>query len=215
MATAEECAFCDDTQEPESQFSISSPLTDEGDVFLKPALGMLMPGYLLAITREHLTSFAQLDKARLAAIDQRLNLYEKPLAERFGRYFRIESGSDNLKDCGSGGCIEHAHIHLMPADEDAGQYIQEQLPWEQLDRYEDLAEFRGHPYIYLGRLASHYVVPDPRLHSQWARRQVASVRGLEHWDWALDPGFDELRVTLEGLKDFPLKIFTEKRLENE
>ena len=174
---------------------------------LKPALGMLVPGYLLAITRDHHTSFAQLDRQRLSAINQRLNLYESMLEERFGRYFRVESGSDSITTHGSGGCIDHAHMHLIPADEDVGLHIQEQLPWQQLDSYEDLAEFRDNPYIYLGRLAMHYVVPDPRLHGQWARRQVATVRGLEEWDWAVDPGEDELHATLERLEDFPLAIF--------
>lgn len=207
MVTTEDCPFCDTEQEPYPEFNMHSPLDGDGEVLLKPAVGMFMPGYLLALTRNHQTSFAQLDRKKLAGIDMHLNQYERWLSERFGKYFRIESGSDNLKDCGSGGCIEHAHIHLIPADEDVGPYIQEQLQWQQLNSYEDLGEYRDEPYIYLGRLAAHYVVQNPNLPSQWARRQVATVRGLDNWDWAVNPGVPQLNTTLDQLQRFPLPIF--------
>jgi len=38
---------------------------------------------------------------------------------------------------------------------------------------------------------------------------MASVRGLEHWDWAVYSAEAELDATFQGLKDFPLKIFSE------
>jgi diadenosine tetraphosphate (Ap4A) HIT family hydrolase len=207
VAAAENCPFCEDVLGPSSLFDKKSPIDEQGEFLFKPALGMMMPGYLLAITRDHKTSFAQLGREKLANIDRHLVEYEHWLSERFGRYFRIESGSDNLKDCGSGGCIEHAHIHVVPADEDVGPYVQEQLPWQKLEAYEDLTDFKGEPYIYLGRLASHYVVPNPRLPSQWVRRQIATVRGLEDWDWAIDPNENNLNITLDKLVDFPLEIF--------
>jgi len=204
---ADDCPFCDLPENPQSAFDATSLINVEGDIFLKPDLGMLIPGHLLAVTRDHLTSFAQLPRDRLNELDVRLNLYQAGLTERFGSYFRVEHGSDNIDGHGSGACIEHAHTHLIPADEDVGPYIQEQLPWQKLDAYEDLTEFRGAPYIYLGRLATHYVVPDPQLSGQWARRQVAAVRGLEQWDWALAEATNQLQATNEGLRDFPLRIF--------
>jgi diadenosine tetraphosphate (Ap4A) HIT family hydrolase len=204
-----DCPFCDLPESPDSLNELSSPIDEYDDVLLKPDLGMLIPGHLLAITRNHYTSFAQLNRSRLKSIDNALSLYETALGEVFGRYFRIEHGSDNIVNSGSGACIEHAHAHLIPADEDVGLNIQEQLPWQQLDSYEDLSEFKGAPYIYLGRLAMHYAVPDPRLSGQWARRQVAAIRGLEQWDWAVCNSKKELNSTLDGLRNFPLRIFLE------
>jgi len=55
----------------------------------------------------------------------------------------VEHGSDNIVGRGSGGCIEHAHIHLIPADDDVGAQVQEELLWQRLDTYEDLSEFKG------------------------------------------------------------------------
>lgn len=204
-----DCPFCGISNGPRSSFDLSTPIDEHGDVLLRPDLGMLMPGHLLAITEGHLTSFAQLGSERLRVVDELLNSYETTLAQQFGKYFRIEHGSDNIKMRGSGACIDHAHTHLVPADEDVGPYIQDQLPWQELDSYEDLSEFKGSPYVYLGRLAMHYVIPDPRLNGQWVRRQVAAVRGLEHWDWALFDSSNEIHATFDGIKALSLQLFQE------
>jgi len=193
------CPFCDSSSHRGIEFGFSFPLDDEGDVYITPDHGMLMPGHLLAVTEKHLTSFAQIKEDRLSAVDWRLSRLEKSLAPQFGSYFRLEHGSDNLNGNGSGACIEHAHTHLVPADEDIGDHIQDALLWERLDEYEDLAEFRGSPYVYLGRLATHYVAANPKLPGQWVRRQIAEVRGLDNWDWALMDSTEDRRETLRRI----------------
>lgn len=202
MAAHEQCPFCDSSETPASPFDVRLPLQERAALI--PALGMLMPGYLLAVTDEHTTSFAQLDRVRLRNTDNALQKSEQYLQKHFGAYVRVEHGSDNITACGSGGCIEHAHQHLIP-DLRVGELIHKKLPWQQLDSYEDIAEFRGKPYIYLGRLGLHYVVPEPQLPGQWTRRQIAEVWGLDHWDWALSQGALNLLKTFVELNVFPEK----------
>lgn len=190
-----ECPFCELKAQRVAKFDFVASISKGEEVLLTPDRAMLVPGHLLAITKSHLTSFAQLGRNMLREIDESLRGLEGTLAPVFGRYFRLEHGSDNITGNGAGACIDHAHIHLIPGDEDVGDNIQRQLPWQELERYEDLNEFKGYPYIYLGRLATHYVVPDPRLPGQWVRRQVAAVRGLEQWDWAIVDSTAELMET--------------------
>lgn len=203
----EYCPFCNlqISHEPNSQMCL--PMDRQGDILLRPDLGMMMPGHFLAITKNHHTSFAQLERNRLSTLDKTLSAHESLLGERFGSYFRVEHGSDNIASVSSGACIDHAHIHLLPADEDVGAYIQEQLPWQEIDSYEDLVDFRGTPYIYLGRLAMHYVVPDPGLRGQWARRQVATVRDMDVWDWAVCESETKLSETFKTLGDLSFNTF--------
>jgi hypothetical protein len=195
------CPFCVGFESQYELFDIGQPL-GSGNVVLKPALGMMLPGYFLGVTENHLTSFAQLDNDKLAEVDETLAFHEKYLGSKFGQYFRLEHGSDNITDCGSGGCIEHAHQHLIPSPVSA-ELIKDELPWEQLDTYADLADFRGQPYIYLGHLGLHYAVANPSLPSQWVRRKVAEAEGLEEWDWAMYHGVDELMSTFWAIRNFP------------
>ena len=147
MAERIDCEFCDLVDKPQSPFDIHESIGD--GTLLKPTLGMMLPGYLLALTEEHVTSFAQLPEEQLRGIDASLSRYEESLGDKFGDYFRLEHGSDNITTCGSGGCIDHAHIHLIPADNDVGAHIQDQLPWQQLDSYEDIKDFQGKLTDYL------------------------------------------------------------------
>lgn len=190
---AEDCRFCEYLPDPQTAFQVAE-LLEDGDILVKPGLGMQMPGYFLTITPEHVTSFAQLDTGRLARIDEAVTEFEDKVGPLFGTYFRVEHGSDNITVCGAGACMEHAHQHEIPGD-DIGSHILKQLPWKEIGKFENLADFAGEPYIYLGHAGMHYVVANPALPGQWARRQVAQVRGLDSWDWALEPGNQELSDT--------------------
>lgn len=167
---------------------------------------MLTPGNVLAVTQEHCTSFAQLGRERLAAVERRITKVAEFLGQRFGQYFRTEHGSDNITNQGSGGCVEHAHQQLFPG-QDVGEYMLRQLQWQRLDKYEDLAGFQGEPYVYLGYLGLHYVCPNPtNMRGQWTRWQVARVRGLSNWDWITcsgEPYDTYLRGTLAHLQRLP------------
>lgn len=198
----EDCTFCDILVEPVTAFDVNEPIGD-GNVALVPSLGMIVPGYLHAVTRNHVTSFAQLLSEELSEIDSAVGEAVSRLTPLFGNYFRMEHGSDNLHECGTGGCMEHAHLHLIPADDDVGGHVMNQLPWQQIDSYEALTDFKGEPYIYLGRLAAHYVVPNPDLPGQWARRQIAEERHLENFDWAVDFDPEQLSETFMRIRTLP------------
>jgi diadenosine tetraphosphate (Ap4A) HIT family hydrolase len=201
MAERNNCPFCDLPDEPAIPYNVRRPV-DGGDVSIMTGLGMLMPGHLLTVTKEHLTSFAQMDREWLKEFNESLQKHLEYLSKFFGTYVTVEHGSDNIDRYGSGGCIVHAHQHLIP-DLEVGEHMQEQLPWEQLDSYEDLAELRGRPYIYLGKLGMHYAVANPKLQGQWTRRQIAEVRGLDNWDWMLEQGAFNLIATFVKLNEFP------------
>jgi diadenosine tetraphosphate (Ap4A) HIT family hydrolase len=200
MATPEQdCTFCEIIPNPRSAFDVHQDV-GEGKAALVPALGMLLPGYLLAVSKEHTTSFSQYNEPQLRDTDDALNEVEDNLSPFFGEYFRWESGSDNSTgSCGSGACIDHAHLHLVP-DADTGLRLLDELPWQQIGAYDDIVNFRDKPYAYLGRIGLHYVAPEPNLPGQWMRRQVAKTHDLDNWDWAIDPGLDNLTETMNSLK---------------
>jgi hypothetical protein len=118
----------------------------------------------------------------------------------FGEYFRFEHGSDNVKECGvgSGACIDHAHQHMVPAL-GVAEAIRDELPWEELDGFESLAELQGVPYVYLGFEGGHYAVKNPALPSQWVRRKIAEHYRQDDWDWGMEYGEGNLFITLLAL----------------
>jgi diadenosine tetraphosphate (Ap4A) HIT family hydrolase len=211
-----DCDFCGIAERaPELPYDVVQPLKlDAGsNLLLKPSRGMLTAGHLLLITEPHLESFAELPQETLPEVEQAIIHCLDYLERRFGDYVVVEHGSR-----GAGGCINHAHTHLVPtAGELEEMMMQEQLPWRRLDSYEEIADFQDQPYLLLskglGRLASihsvanqrsvgHYIVPNPQLRGQWVQRQIAGQRNLADYDWALpDPVWAESAAfeTLIGL----------------
>ncbi len=193
---SETCPFCP------AWLRTSASLFDEEfghgpEVRLLPALGMLVPGYLLATATEHRVSFAELGAPRLEQTERWLAHVTEALQPVFGRYLAFEHGS--CGEASAGACIDHAHIHLVPLADQLGEQLANTLEWQELPALAALERMRGRPYVYLGVGGRHFVVADPDLPSQWLRRKIAAHLGHDLWDWAIDDGLGALRVTLAQL----------------
>lgn len=212
----EPCAFCDpplDAQEV-ATFDFAVPIAS-GQMAVKAALGMMRPAYLLGVTREHVTSFAQLNEEVLAEVDEAFTEVEQRTIKRLGlshfgakqtyrSYVRLEHGSDNVDSCGlgAGACVTHAHQHLIPATTETANLMLDGahgIAWQQLDSYQDLAQLRGEPYLYVGHEGSHHAAVNPGVVSQWGRRIIAKEDRRTDWDWAVSHRVLNLMWSLHAL----------------
>ena len=207
--TDEDCAFCDEPEQKltVSPFDVAMPLAG-GQIALKAALGMLRPGYMLGVTREHTTSFAQLSPKTLVEVDGAFTDVEARLQTslRYDGYIRLEHGSDNVDSCGlgAGACVVHAHQHLIPATEATTErMLEEGIEWQELNEYSQLSELKGKPYLYVGYEGKHHVIPAPKIRSQWGRRILAAEDGHTDWDWVLFSGTINLLQTWISLRMIP------------
>lgn len=212
----EPCAFCDpplNAQEvPTFDFAVS---VASGHIAVKAALGMMRPAYLLGVTKEHVTSFAQLDVETLREVDEVFTEVEQRTIARLGlshlarnqiyeSYIRLEHGSDNVDSCGlgAGACVTHAHQHLIPATPNTADLMLDKahdINWRKLDSYEELSLLRGEPYLYVGHEGSHYAAVNPGVVSQWGRRVIAKEDRRTDWDWALSPRILNFMWSLHAL----------------
>jgi diadenosine tetraphosphate (Ap4A) HIT family hydrolase len=191
-----ECPFCPQHLRT-SGSNFDQVLAYGPKVHLLPALGMLVPGYLLVATEDHVLSTAELGPSALGDLAQWLNLTVERLGQEFGHYFIFEHGSSGSE--ASGACVGHAHLHLVPLADELFRHLKTAAPWRKLADYESLAAFVGHGYAYLAVDGNHLVLPEPRLGSQWVRRQIGEWLGRPDWDWALYRGDSELEYTLRSL----------------
>ncbi len=171
-------------------------------VAVTPTIGMFVPGYLLAITHEHVTSFAALGDSTLAKVHVWLTDTVAQLSKLFGEYLIFEHGSGALRtDASTGSCVTHAHLHLMPLPEAALQRIERELPWDEVESFPSIARWGRRNYALLGYRDRWKVALDVDLPGQWIRRVVATVLGrAELYDWALYSGHAELGMTLDRLR---------------
>ena len=202
------CPFCSNipgvgespAAEPASEFDRVLDIGPE--VVLVPVLGMLVPGYLLVISVQHVPNMACLDYEALRALAEYIRETIARLSPLFGEYFVFEhapSSEDHLIKCGA--CIGHAHLHLIPSLSEAGDAIFQGLPWTEIRRLTDIRSLKGAGYALFAHDDTVFVSPAPVIPSQWVRHLVAfSVGKPDHWDWAVYQGHRELRETTQRLR---------------
>jgi hypothetical protein len=186
---------------PENLFN--RPIGEGANVVIVPALGMLVPGSFLAISKEHIFSFAHFSRMELESLEAYMRLLTSSLEPLFGEYLIFEHGASELEThVPHGGCITHAHFHLFPVADKAGDWIRKLLPFESLPNLASIANNTHHTYALLGIKNNYYISKSPSLPSQWIRRVIVDCLGISnHWDWGVEFGLDELNITLFRLKE--------------
>lgn len=183
------CPFCIDWLS-NSPSPFDEVLGQSENVNIVPALGMLVPGYVLATTMDHHLSTASLASRVRHDFFAEVELFINSLAVKFGEYIIFEHGSCPT----SGSCIDHAHLHLIPATDDFRELVSRSRHWCELNSLDELDRFADVEYGLLG-IRGTYSIDTEHLPSQWIRQALANSVGTDAWDWALNYGHSNLELT--------------------
>jgi diadenosine tetraphosphate (Ap4A) HIT family hydrolase len=172
-------------------------------VNLLPTVGMMVPGYLLVTTQEHVLSMGDLGARHLEDLGPWLDEVRSILAPRFGEYLTFEHGSSVADRTGA--CIEHAHLHLIPLAEQLSERLRSAASWTILPGFPDLANYGGASYAYLHVSGDHLALAEPGLGSQWIRREAGKHLDRDDWDWSLQWDEQQLKETLYRIDKLGLR----------
>jgi diadenosine tetraphosphate (Ap4A) HIT family hydrolase len=208
------CTYCENIpgvgQKPRTVAPnlFEQPISETAKAVIVPDLGMLVPGCFLAVSKQHVFSYAHFDGDALDELDLYLQRAVDQLATVFGDYFIFEHGaSEQMQNLPYGGCITHAHFHLSPVAKEVGARILNTLAFEKLPSLAAIASESNNSYALLGLKGSYFLARNPKLPGQWIRRIVVDSLGLSrHWDWGVESGDRELEVTLSMLEGHRLDI---------
>lgn len=189
--TLEDCPFCDTLGTDRTiagPVDINERLRTTRHFIVIPALGPLVLGHALAVTREHSSGLLHCSlevRSDYEAIALQLRSH---CAKQGLSLLEAEHGGPG--QIYRGPCIAHTHIHLLPG---WGEYVDafsETLPTiavEQLDLCTAYISLRNAEDIRLHDASS---APGQQL-----RRTLAERAGIEVWDWALDAKLDLITAT--------------------
>jgi ATP adenylyltransferase len=167
-----------------------------------PSVGPLVPGWLLALPREHRLNFAEA-MDRSAGIDLELTRLAERWEALFGPLTWFEHGP-KVPGSDVGCSIDHAHMHLVPlGDLNLLHAARDQLDGIHFSPVESLSEVRDAitrdcSYLYI-RLpdGTQWLAASNSIPSQSLRRVIASEQGCaEEWDWKRYSGPDLLSETI-------------------
>ncbi|MFJ2646709.1 HIT family protein [Streptomyces sp. NPDC087420] len=187
------CEFCPTLLE---RYWFNGPLMSCGSAVAIPAVGSLVPGYLLVLPLRHVVNASLLspgERAEFAdfvqSVQVRLSaVYDRPVT-------MFEHGGCESEERPRSSCVDHAHVHLVP-----GVYNLPAATPGRPERHDSWCEFmesepKG-PYLACSDAdGTVWQFPDVR-RPQFYRRVVAKSLGMaDHWDYALHPQWENVRRT--------------------
>jgi ATP adenylyltransferase len=168
-----------------------------------PSLGALTFGHVLVVPREHRRSWASASPGERGSLLEILDLLSEELERQTEAPVHIfEHGSSaggNSIACS----VEHAHLHLVPADVDIWSGLVERLRWRELSHLEELPyAVGGSEYLLYcppGGVAHLSLHGEGMIPSQLLRRVLAESLIEANWDWRSEPRLDLVERTFREL----------------
>jgi ubiquinone/menaquinone biosynthesis C-methylase UbiE/diadenosine tetraphosphate (Ap4A) HIT family hydrolase len=180
------------------------PILETQKFLVCPALGQIVEGYTLIISKQHIPSLGALSAADWDELEE-LKVKVRSLIEPiFNSVVFLEHGSvSELLQAGTS--VVHTHLHAVPAPLGFVSTVLQKLPFKEADArvfskksYLDMKPYlmiedeNGNCYVYN---------PPPGLPSQFLRRCLARSAGLGgEWHWLYYPHEDKIMSTIERLQ---------------
>jgi diadenosine tetraphosphate (Ap4A) HIT family hydrolase len=201
---SDECELCEEFATricPALSRSQSRFLYESSEFLVFPSLGSLAEGHLLLCPRVHVPSCAGLDDHQLRKLQKLLSTVTRIVGHHYAAPVVFEHG---MATCWrrAGGCIDHAHLHVVPGPINLLSVLKEHFQTEGLPRWLDLGSWKDRPYLLVQSPdgpAQVCEAPD-YLPSQFLRRHAANELGIpELWDWHNHVGAELIEKTLANL----------------
>ncbi len=180
-----------------------------------PTLGPLVEGHLLIASKQHYVGIAGLAENLYDELEEVQELVRRKVTEKYQAPVFFEHG-DVTEARGSGSCISHTHLHVVPVGVDIIEGLEMKFNKREIKKYAELKENQDAqiPYMFVQtREGRRYVFDIPGvLPSQYARQVVAIKIGKpERWNWKtrtttdLRKGLRETMQTFYALNEDPFE----------
>ncbi len=169
-----------------------------------PALGHLVEGYTIVVSREHEVCMGALTATEWNELEDVKVYIRKTTEPKFGPITFFEHGS--VTDLvPSGSSVNHAHVHAIPISDSSWKQIlglSNLSPVSSVDFARD-SFVKDRTYLLVERPNGVFYGfwPDQGLPSQYLRRLVSRAVGEDgRWNWRYYPFHERVTATLERLR---------------
>lgn len=198
-----ECRLCDKVLRPTSGALEDTVLHSNAHFICIPALGALVPGYVLLASRRHVTSIVSLSDIEISSLKQILrDLVTAPIYQN--GHILFEHGTPN--ETGGGACIHHYHLHLVPKNDLSLSAIEKRIPMDtRRQLVPDVTSMRFQEvqggYLLLSDGTTTVCHLSDEIPTQLIRRIIAGYLGIEdQWNWAIYPHMDRVAETIDAVR---------------
>lgn len=174
--------------------------------FIVPTIGpMGIEGYLLICSKEHYMGIGNLPAEQEQELEMFIEKTRQIIAKEYQSEVLVFEHGPRRACHKGGGCLDHAHLHLVPTNADIIGFLsplfklEKEKGFERLRRIYEKAESS---YVLIeDQMKERYVIetqiPIP---SQYLRQIIAKSSGISEWDWRSYPDIETFDKTLKKLK---------------
>lgn len=188
------------------QTGLESRYVYENDEFIvMPTLGAFVEGYVMIVPKTHYDCIGKMPLESIDALAKLSETIKKQVKEAYGTsVICFEHGSVSCANK-FGGCLNHAHLHILPCNvsliEEISEYDLEISLLPNLSVLHDYGSV-DNPYLFFEDISGEqYVITGEYIVSQFFRKLVANHIGLsEAWDWRENLFLENVLNTVRRLK---------------
>lgn len=206
---SQECVFCrkfciaQNANAPFAKQEYDTILIQTQEFVVVPALGPLVEGHVLIITKSHFYSMGELSKPMFDEFIALKDKVRQVLVRTYGSATAFEHGSTRILEAGTS--VNHAHCHLLPLGFNLVGEVSNHHNGENVSDQSVLASkaTKGIPYLYVenNRREARIFDAPVGLPSQYLRRLVATKLGIpSQWDWRSHPALERVTLTVAKLE---------------
>lgn len=177
-----------------------------------PSIGSFVEGYLLIVTKQHYTCIGGISLEMYDELKFLINTCKTLIKEIYDKNsIMFEHGSTSC--CTKvGGCVDHAHLHIVPINEDITPEISKfDTKLNLMNSIYDLEEYGKNdlPYLYYQDINNHdYIVDADIIPSQFFRQVICKkLNIIDKWDWRKMYELENLQKTIFMINK---NVFTKK-----
>jgi len=184
------------------------PIIESKNFIVVSALGQFIEGYVLIAPRLHFMNMMVIPQNLLKEFFELKAFVSKLLSEEYRKPIFFEHGILSNGDR-EGCCIDHAHMHGIPANLTILNDISCLFEFERLEFlnydidlfYKKLKFSKPYFYIQLANLKQ-YIFYNNKIPNQLGRKVIAEALGCHnYWDWSQYPFFERAESTFYRLRN--------------
>ncbi len=195
------CQYCDKFLRPGTELNRAKwdvPVLETDHFVVVPTVGMLVPGWLLIISKKHHANLASLSKVEVQDFLHARDITKDLLQRTFGMPLFFEHGPC-LKQQNAGSCIDHAHYHAVPWPKDLMPLVSRDFKWNLVGNFNAVQKSytaEGAYLLYENHDGEMFCSHPKKVPSQYFRQVIAREIGRPNdWDWAVFPEYETIEIT--------------------
>jgi diadenosine tetraphosphate (Ap4A) HIT family hydrolase len=175
------------------------------EAFAVVALGPVSVGNVMVLPTTHVRALAQLDEMELRKLVPLVDILARRIEAQFGSVMMFEHGMSAEPSEQDSGCIDHAHLQLVPTEFNLVPHVEAELGIGQsianltsLSRFATAATYL---YVTAPSRRDGVVVQDVQLPAQYMRKLYTRLGNRDsEWNWRKHPRCDWIAETRSRIR---------------